>query len=120
MLSGTVMLESFWATDRDESHFHRGFDLLGAPRGVEIWCYTRHDLARKRFLTRERHRAHFDEARRSEWEALTSNAAPLSGLPVLPVETSTPVDVPGLAAVLRRRMAGTVGATDGERAVASS
>ncbi|MFF2276281.1 AAA family ATPase [Agromyces sp. NPDC058126] len=120
MLGGAVMIESFWATGRDESHFRRGFDSLGAPHGVEIWCHTPREVARQRFLTRERHRAHSDEARRSEWETLTSNAAPLSGLPVIPIETTAPVDVPRLAAVLRLQIAGAIDATDRGGAVASS
>ncbi|MFB6609018.1 hypothetical protein ACFCVO_01745 [Agromyces sp. NPDC056379] len=35
MLSGTVIVESFWAAGRDDSFFRSGYNALGAPRGVE-------------------------------------------------------------------------------------
>ncbi|MFB9309893.1 putative kinase [Agromyces hippuratus] len=105
MLSGTVIVESFWAAGRDDSHFRRGFEALAAPRGVEIWCHTSHDVARERFLTRDRHAAHSDAGRLPEWELLSSSAAPITGLPVMSVETTTAVDVPLLAATLREHIA---------------
>lgn len=120
MLRGTVMIESFWAAGRDEEHFGRGFDLLGAPGGVEIWCHTRREVARRRFLTRERHPAHSDASRRLEWEELTASAAPITGLPVLPVETTAPVDVARLAADLRRRIPSAISATSTARAADTS
>lgn len=103
MLSGTVMLESFWAAGRDDSFFRRGFDSLGAPRGVEIWCHAPLDVARERFLTRDRHIAHSDAGRLPEWEALSASAAPITGLPVVSVDTSSAVDVPLLAKTLREQ-----------------
>ncbi|MFC9558300.1 AAA family ATPase [Agromyces sp. NPDC056965] len=105
MLSGTVIVESFWAAGRDNSFFRSGYNALGAPRGVEVWCHTSLDIARERFLTRDRHAAHSDAGRLSEWEALSSSAVPITGLPVVPVETTTSVDVASLAETLRKRIA---------------
>ncbi|KRC62660.1 hypothetical protein ASE14_02185 [Agromyces sp. Root81] len=105
MLSGTVIVESFWAAGRDDSYFRRGFTALGAPRGVEIWCHTSLEVARERFLTRDRHIAHSDAGRLPEWEALSSSAAPISGLPVIAVETTTAVDVPSLVETLTEHIA---------------
>lgn len=105
MLSGTVIVESFWAAGRDDSHFRRGFNALGAPRGVEIWCQISLEIARERFLTRDRHVAHADAGRLPEWEALSSSAAPITGLPVIAVETTTAVDVPSLAKTLTEHIA---------------
>lgn len=106
MLTGTVLVESFWATGRDEGHFRRGFERLGSPPAVELWCHAPLEIARHRFLTRERHSAHSDGERLAEWEALSRAAAPMTGLPVIRVETGAPVDAAALAGELQRALPG--------------
>jgi predicted kinase len=106
MIPGVVMVESFWATGRDERWFRRGHARIGAPEGVELWCDAPRDLARQRAQSRPRHRVHTDAERRDEWEELTAEAAPITGFPVLRVDTGRRVDLPALACEVRRHLPG--------------
>lgn len=101
LVEGPLVLESTWATDRDEAFFVRGWASLGAPPGVEVWCRAPVDVMLRRFTTRDRHPAHEDAGRVEEWRGLVSRAAPITGLPVVEVDTARPVDVPALAAAVR-------------------
>jgi hypothetical protein len=98
------MIESFWATGRDEGFFARGYASLGSPAGIEIWCTVPVDVAVERFLSRARHPAHDDDARVDEMRRLASGARPISGLPVVEVDTSGPVDLDVLSAEVLRRL----------------
>ncbi|GAA2748559.1 AAA family ATPase [Amnibacterium kyonggiense] len=103
-LSGSAVLESFYASGRDEPHVERGLDALGRPPGVEIWCELPLDVAFERYRTRPRHRAHADASRLDEWWTLASAAGPITGLPVIRVDTGGAVDVTVVTAqVLRAR-----------------
>jgi predicted kinase len=101
---GTVMIESFWATGRDEAFFARGYESLGAPPGVELWCTVPIELAAARFRMRDRHAAHDDRDRVDDMRRLATRARPISGLPVIEVDTSGPVELEGLTAELRGRL----------------
>jgi len=105
MFDGTVMVESFWSTGRDEQYFRDGLASLGGPPGVEIWCEVPVAVARSRFRSRERHAVHSDRDRREEWELFAARSAPISGLPVISVQTDREVDIDALAAAIRARQA---------------
>ena len=98
MVSGPVMLESFWLTGRDDAHLRAGLAGLGSPPGVEVWCQAPHATARRRYRTRHRHGVHADGERLAEWDRWAVVAEPVSGLPVVVVHTDRPVDVPEVAA----------------------
>ncbi|MFC4245049.1 AAA family ATPase [Gryllotalpicola reticulitermitis] len=93
LVDGVVIVESFWATGRDEKFLRAGLCRAGAGRAVEVWCEVPIGVARERFLTRERHPAHKDAERLAEWEAVAAVARPCSGQPTLPVRTDAIVNV---------------------------
>lgn len=101
---GAVMVESFWAIGRDEAFFAEGYESLGSPSGAELWCTVPIEIAVERFRSRERHAAHEDRDRVEEMRRLAARARPISGLPVVEVDTSGPVDLDALSAGLRRRL----------------
>ncbi|WP_180968929.1 AAA family ATPase [Microbacterium aurantiacum] len=105
MLDGTVMVESVWLSGRDEDWFRRGWESIGSPSGIELWCEAPREVMRDRYLTRPRHRVHDDQARMAEWESAAAVAAPITDLPLLRVDTSTAVDISALAASVRRTLA---------------
>lgn len=105
MLDGTVMVESVWLSGRDEKWFRRGWESIGSPSGIEVWCEAPREVMRERYLTRPRHRVHDDQARVAEWESAAGVAAPITDLPLLRVDTSTAVDISALAASVRRTLA---------------
>ncbi|MGB3732914.1 AAA family ATPase [Microbacterium sp.] len=97
MLEGTVLVESVWLAGRDEEWFRRGWDAVGCPLGIEVWCEAPREVMRKRFFTRPRHGVHDDGGRHDEWEAHADRARPMTGFPVLRADTTASVDVSGLA-----------------------
>jgi predicted kinase len=97
MVDGLAVVESFWATERDEQFLRAGLTTAGAERAIEVWCEVPLELARERYITRPRHHAHSDDGRLAEWDVLAAAAQPCSGQPVLPVDTSSAVDVGALA-----------------------
>jgi hypothetical protein len=99
---GSLLLESFYAAGRDEPYVERGLKSLGSPRGVEIWCETPLDVAFERYRTRPRHDAHSDGSRFDEWWTLATAAHPMTGLPVLRVQTDRPVDLDSVADEISR------------------
>ena len=101
LLDATVIMESFWATGRDDDFFARGYGSIGSPPGVEVWCSVPMDVAVHRFRTRRRHSAHSDDERLDEMRALAARARPITGLPVITVQTDGPVDLDELAARIR-------------------
>ncbi|AMM20846.1 hypothetical protein AX769_12715 [Frondihabitans sp. PAMC 28766] len=101
MIDGPVLVESFWGTGRDEEFFARGLKVAGVTSGVEIWCEAPLEVLRERFTTRPRHAVHDDANRMPEWEASARTARPISGFPVIRVDTTGPVDTAQLAAELR-------------------
>ena len=79
---------------------------LGGPF-VEIRCRIPVELARRRYRERARDVRHLDHAR-SEEELWGREVAPLGVGPLLEVDTSGPVDVPGLADRVRAAWASCV------------
>ncbi|MFE6733749.1 AAA family ATPase [Microbacterium sp. NPDC057650] len=102
MLNGAVLVESVWLAGRDEEWFRRGWESVGSPRGLEVWCEAPREVMRERYLMRPRHAVHDDQARIDEWEAAADVARPMTGFPALRVDTSGPVDVAGLASLIRQ------------------
>jgi len=103
MLEGTVLVESVWLAGRDEEWFRRGWESAGSPNGIEVWCEAPRDAMRERYRTRARHVVHDDRGRLAEWEAAADSAQPITGFPVVRIDTSTPVDVPALARTLKEQ-----------------
>ncbi|MDR2997977.1 MAG: ATP-binding protein [Microbacterium sp.] len=106
MLDGDVLVESVWLAGRDEEWFRRGWESAGSPPGLEVWCEAPRAIMRERYLTRPRHAVHDDQARIDEWEAAADAARPMTGFPVLHVDTGGAVDVVELAAALRQQFTG--------------
>lgn len=100
MLKGVVLAESVWLAGRDEEWFRRGWASAGSPAGLELWCEAPREVMRERVLTRPRHAVHDDRGRIAEWEAAADVARPMTGFPLVAVDTAAPVDVPGLAAII--------------------
>lgn len=100
MLDGTVLAESVWLAGRDEEWFRRGWESVGGSRGIEVWCEAPRETMRERYLTRPRHGVHDDHARIAEWDAAAAAARPMTGLPVIRVDTSLPVDEARLAGLV--------------------
>ncbi len=97
MIEGPVIIESFWASGRDEEFFRAGVSAAGIARAAEVWCDVSVETARLRVATRPRHEIHQDTARVAEWEQFTATARPISTFTVLNCNTEGPVDVPVLA-----------------------
>lgn len=96
MLGGTVLIESVWLAGRDEEWFRRGWESAGSPTGLELWCAAPRGVMRERFLTRHRHDVHDDRGRMAEWDAAADAARPMTGFPVIHVDTAGPVDIRAL------------------------
>lgn len=101
MIDGPVIVESFWATGRDEDFFRRGAASAGIRVAVGVWCEVSIDTARRRFVERARHPVHLDDERRLEWEQLVRNARPIAGFPVIVVNTEAKVDLGILCSEIR-------------------
>lgn len=104
LISGPVIVESFWLAGRDDAFFADGLRAGGVQDGVEVWCHAPVGVMRKRFQERPRHFAHQDSGRLSEWEVFARDARPISTFPLLRVQTGTPVDIEKLAETIRPRM----------------
>ncbi|MDQ0612942.1 putative kinase [Microbacterium sp. W4I4] len=104
MLEGAVLIESVWLAGRDEEWFRRGWESAGSPVGVEVWCEAPREVMRERYLTRSRHAVHDDQGRLDEWEAAADAARPMTGFPLIRVDTSTPIDVIDLATTIKELM----------------
>lgn len=100
-IDGVVMVESFWYSGRDVDYFQQGLATAGITSGIELWCEASPATTRARFIGRPRHHAHEDGRRLDEWETFRRLAQPISGFPVLRVDTEGPVDVEQVAARAR-------------------
>jgi predicted kinase len=98
MLDEPVIVESFWASGRDEEFFRAGASNAGIVDAVEVWCEVSVETARNRFNTRPRHAVHRDATRIAEWETFAASARPISTFPTLIRNTERPVDAQELAA----------------------
>ncbi|MGF6821207.1 putative kinase [Microbacterium sp. ZKA21] len=108
MLEGTVLVESVWLTGRDENWFRRGWETAGSPAGLEVWCEAPRQLMRERYLTRPRHGVHDDQGRIAEWDAAAEIASPMTGFPVIRIDTGRIVDVPALAVMIAAQEFGAI------------
>lgn len=110
LVQGPVIVESFWFSGRDDDYLSEGLGRAGLERGVEVWCEAPVDVVRARFRSRiaTRHFAHDDASRQGDWESFIEGARPVSGFPVIRVDTSDhrSVDLPGLVAEIRAAIAG--------------
>jgi hypothetical protein len=59
---------------------------------------------RERFLTRDRHPVHDDAGRLGEWDSFADQARPMTGFPVIRVDTTGPVDVAQLTERLKEML----------------
>ncbi len=101
MVNGPVIVDSFWATGRDEEFFQRGVTEAGIDVAVVVWCDVSVGTARRRFEERTRPPIHRDDVRGFEWEQLARAARPISQFPTVIVNAEAPVNVPKLAVELR-------------------
>lgn len=105
-LDGVVVVDSWWFRPRDLDHARRGLLRSGASRVVEIWCEIPAALARERVERRQRCAIHQDAQRlATDWAQWAAGARPLALSPVLPVDTSTAVDIPALGLAIQAQLA---------------
>jgi predicted kinase len=94
LISGSVVVESFWLKRRDLEYARAGLEKAGDPDFVEIWCEVPSTLAWSRFLVRKQHAIHpAGETARARWDEWVKNPEPLAIGPVITVETDVPVDI---------------------------
>ncbi|MFF4341061.1 AAA family ATPase [Kitasatospora sp. NPDC001540] len=103
---GAAVLEAPWLGEPVRAVVRAGLDAAGVGRPQEVWCEVPLALARHRFEQRiaRRHPVHPERPGEPDgrWEVWAREAGPLALGPVHRVDTSGPVDVPALAAALRR------------------
>ncbi|MGW4808985.1 AAA family ATPase [Kitasatospora sp. NPDC004272] len=103
---GAAVLEAPWLGGPMRGTVRAGLDAAGVATAQEVWCELPAALARRRFEDRMPHRHPVHPERPGEpdgrWDAWSREAAPLALGPVHRVDTTAPVDVPALAAALRR------------------
>lgn len=101
-LSGLVVVESWWYSERDVQYAANGLRRSGAERGVEVWCSGPTSVIRERYRRRCRDPVHRDQERlATDWELWARHARALSIVPVITVDTTAAVDAPALAKVVR-------------------
>ncbi|GLW71904.1 hypothetical protein Kpho02_42030 [Kitasatospora phosalacinea] len=103
---GAAVLEAPWLGEPMRTVVRAGLDAAGVDRPQEVWCDVPPALARRRFEQRlaRRHPVHPERPGEPDgrWKVWAREAGPLALGPVHRVDTSGPVDVPALAAALRR------------------
>lgn len=111
---GGAAAEAFWRLAIDaraavlDNFFHRAFahriEALPGPV-VEVHCCCPPDLARDRYLSRQRHPCHFDLTYGAdmfdEWVRMDSGPLAIPGSPVLTLDTTVAVDVHRVARWVR-------------------
>ncbi|MFC8722266.1 AAA family ATPase [Kitasatospora sp. NPDC057198] len=110
---GAAVLEAPWLGGPMRRTVRAGLDSAGVAAVQEVWCEIPVALARRRFEDRMPHRHPVHPERPGEpdgrWDGWARGAAPLALGPVHRVDTTAPVDVPALAAALRRAHAANPG-----------
>lgn len=96
--AGVAVVDSWWFLPRDLGFARSGLEVARAGRVVEVWCGVPVAVARQRYEERVRHEVH-DDGRdmEREWAAWSAAGAPLGIAPVVRVDTTSPVDLEGLA-----------------------
>ncbi|MFE3195788.1 AAA family ATPase [Nocardia sp. NPDC059240] len=101
-ISGTVVIDSWWFKPRDLHFARTGIRNSGASHAVEIWCDVPADIARARYVSRNRPAFYEDRQRLADnWDTWAAHAAPLELTATLVVDTSGPVDCSRLADQIR-------------------
>lgn len=96
-VEGAVIVDSFWHRPRDLNVARTGLRSTGAVRAVELWCSAPPSVALARYAARTRHAVHEDQQRvTGEWQSWARDAEPLELCPIVPVDTSTAVDLPAV------------------------
>jgi predicted kinase len=99
---GTVVLESWWFRPRDLGYTEEAWLRHGEPDLIEVWCDVPAEVARARVVARVRSQELYQDADRlaTVWDDWAEQAEPLAMGRVVRVDTSSRVDIDGLAAVL--------------------
>jgi predicted kinase len=100
-MPGTVILESWWFKHRDLDLVKDDLGNCCASAVVEVWCDVPADLARQRFVRRNRPAPYQDAQRLARnWPDWASRAEPLGVGLTVRVRTDQPVDVEAVAAAV--------------------
>lgn len=86
LVEDTVVVESFWALERDLDGVREGLRTAGAARVVEVWCDAPLEEAVERYENRDRHGIHEDDPNDVD---LWRRSAPLDVGPVVRIDTSS-------------------------------
>ena len=86
LVEDTVVVESFWALERDLDSVEEGLRTAGAEEVVEVWCDAPLEEAVERYENRDRHGIHEDDPNDVD---LWRRSAPLELGPVVRIDTST-------------------------------
>ncbi len=89
LVEDTVVVESFWALERDLDGVREGLRTAGADTVVEVWCDAPLEEAVERYENRDRHGIHEDDPNDVD---LWQRSAPLELGPVVRVDTSAESD----------------------------
>ncbi|MDH5147912.1 AAA family ATPase [Brevibacterium casei] len=89
LVDDTVVVESFWARERDLETVRDGLRVAGAETVVEVWCDAPVDEAVERYENRDRHGIHEDDPNDVD---LWRRSAPLALGPIVRVDTSSTSD----------------------------
>ncbi|WP_104091583.1 AAA family ATPase [Arthrobacter sp. GMC3] len=112
MISGSVIVESFWLKRRDLDYARAGLVIAGNPAFVEIWCDVVPELAWDRYQARSRHPIHpADDALGTRWNEWVENAEPLALGSVITVRTDVPVDLEKLNRQISTHLLGEIPAS---------
>ena len=94
--------EAWWFRPRDLEFALEGLETAGVSTVIEVWCEAPAALARERFERRIRSAVHAILGNADDiWAEWGEEAEPLGVWPVIPVDTTVPVDI----AALRSRVA---------------
>jgi predicted kinase len=96
-----VVVES-WLAPSIRDVVGAGLERAGIDRIVEVWCVCPPDVVRSRYAERRRHPGHYDVELLESFDDVLLTAAPLEFGPVIEIDTSSSIDVPGLAAAVIR------------------
>ncbi|WP_250008494.1 AAA family ATPase [Actinoplanes sp. M2I2] len=96
-VDGAVLLESWWFRPRDLEYARAGLLRAGAREVVEVWCDVPAEVARERYVRRNRPAFYEDQRHLTEsWPTWAARAEPLALGAVVRVTTDGPVDVGAL------------------------
>ncbi|MEV6487226.1 AAA family ATPase [Actinoplanes sp. NPDC051633] len=101
-IGGTVVVDSWWFRPRDLDHARNGLATSGATGVVEVWCDVPAEVARRRFVARNRHGLYRDDDHSTaDWPIWAAEAEPLAIGQVIRVDARNPIDIPALTGRVR-------------------